>query len=83
MHASINSYDWIADTGATAHIVLDKSLFHDYPTLSNDSVVHSVGNTAKVVGKGSIKLKICHSHTNQCVAYLQCPLLLIVYPQVH
>ena len=57
MHASINSYDWIADTGATAHIVPDKSLFHEYAALTNDSVVRGVGNTAKVVGKGSIKLK--------------------------
>ena len=57
MHASINSYDWITDTGATAHIVLDKSLFHEYTALTNDSVVCGVGNTAKVLGKGSIKLK--------------------------
>ena len=56
MHASINSYDWIADTGATAYIVLDKSLFHDYATLTNDSVVCGVGNTAKVMKKGGIKL---------------------------
>ena len=39
------------------HIVPDKSLFHDYAALTNDSVVRGVGNTAKVVGKGSIKLK--------------------------
>ena len=57
MHASIDSYDWIADTGATAHIVPDRSLFHDYTEVTDNSVVHGVGNTAKVVGKKSIKLK--------------------------
>ena len=57
MHASIGFFDWVVDTGAMAHIVLDKSLFYDYTKVTDNSVVHGVGNTAKIVRKGSIKLK--------------------------
>ena len=81
MHASIGSFDWVVDTGAKAHIVLDKSLFYDYTKVTDNTVVCGVGNTAKVMGKESVKLKfdlgskkpIVHTLTNVLPPPAYCP----------
>ena len=56
MHAATGPTDWIADTGATAHIAPIRELFSDYSVLSDNSIVRGVGASAKVLGQGTIKL---------------------------
>ena len=56
MHAVTGPSDWIADTGATAHIAPLREIFTDYTVLLDNSIVRGVGVTAKVLGKGTIKL---------------------------
>lgn len=57
MHADTTPSDWIADTGATSHIVPTREMFSDYAKVPGDSVVRGVGTTAKVARKGTIKLR--------------------------
>ena len=50
-------YDWIADTGSTAHIAPVREMFTDYVPSTGDSIVRGVGNTeTKVAGRGTIRL---------------------------
>ena len=56
MHAVTGPSDWVADTGAMAHIAPIRELFSDYSVLSDNSIVRGVGASAKVLGQGTIKL---------------------------
>ena len=56
MHAVTVPSDWIADTGATAHIAPIRELFSDYSVLLDNSIVQGMGATAKVLGQGTINL---------------------------
>ena len=53
---------WITDSGCTAHMTYDKSLFETYELLPDANVEMGTKATTKVVGRGDITLKIqCES----------------------
>ena len=49
---------WICDSGCTAHMTFDKSLFDTYENVSDASVEMGTKATTKVVGCGSITLNM-------------------------
>lgn len=56
--ANITRYDWIADTGTTAHIAPIWEMFTDYQEISDETRVKGIGSTiSRVVGKGTIHLE--------------------------
>ena len=49
---------WICDSGCTAHMTYDRSLFDTYESVSNANVEMGTKATTGVVGKGSVILKL-------------------------
>ena len=47
---------WITDSGCTAHICFDQSMFHEYESAKDMTVEMGTKATAEVVGKGSVVL---------------------------
>ena len=52
------SLSWIADPGCAAHMTFDESLFHTYETLSNGSVDMGTKDNERVVGRGTVILRL-------------------------
>ena len=52
------SSSWILDSGCTAHMTFDKSMFDTYESIADASVEMGTKCTTKVVGRGSITTKI-------------------------
>lgn len=54
----LSSNQWVLDSGATSHIVNDRSLLHDYTDAT--IVVHTSekGRTTKAGGRGSLMLRV-------------------------
>ena len=58
MAASTKSFDWWYDSGATIHVCHNKNQFKNYEIAEQgQEVLMGNGNTAKVLGKGSVELQ--------------------------
>ncbi|KAL0355682.1 UNVERIFIED_CONTAM: hypothetical protein Sradi_4015100 [Sesamum radiatum] len=57
MATTIQSNDWVYDSGATIHVCNDKNLFKDYEIATEgQKVLMRNANTTAILGKGSVEV---------------------------
>ena len=72
----VKAEEWVVDSGATTHMTWDKGVFVTFAALHDmPSVRLGDGRTAKVEGKGSVRLRVSNNNDAECVIRLSSVLL--------